>query len=262
MRGWLVPRETQYSLGKEDADRRILLRTGECLTSAGHQVITVDPQALPNRVDVPEFVLSMSEERESLRTLQRLAECGSYVLNPPWSVWTACQRSTMLAALQRAAITVPTSRLVPTRPDGKITAPVWVKRPDYHRLREDDVSYAPTVADINSIFRRFAAAGIDAALVQAHCPGLVVKCYVVGTAIIHISPEPRAQLLAQLRDVCIAAGRALGLCVFGVDLVIGNELPVVIDVNDWPSFSPCCDVAAGAIARLVDAYGEVGGADE
>jgi glutathione synthase/RimK-type ligase-like ATP-grasp enzyme len=43
----------------------------------------------------------------------------------------------------------------------------------------------------------------------------------------------------------------LSLHILGVDVVIGNGPPVVIDVNDWPSFSPCCDEAASVIARLV-----------
>jgi hypothetical protein len=262
MRGWLVPREARYSFGKRDADQRVLLRTGECLTRAGHQVVTVGSQALRDRRDVPEFILSMSEDRESLRVLQRLAERGSLVLNSPESVWATCQRGPMLAALQQAAIAVPRSFLVPTLAGSGVTAPVWVKRPDYHRLREGDVSYATAAADVDSIFRRFAAAGIDTAVVQAHCPGQVVKCYVVDAEIIHVSPITQTSLLAPLRDVCVAAGQALGLHIFGVDAVIGNGPPIVIDVNDWPSFSPCCDEAASAIARLVDAYGRSGNVDE
>ena len=262
VRGWLVPREAWYSFGKRDADLRVLERTGQYLAEAGHEVVTVESPMLRAGLNVPTFVLSMSEDRETLRMLQRLAAGGSLVLNSPRSVWQTCQRSTMLAALQEAGIAIPSSCLVPTLPGRAAAAPVWVKRPDYHRLREADVSYAVTAGDVERIFARFAAAGIDAAIMQTHCHGQVFKCYVVGTQLIHVSPAPPPQQRDRLRDLCAQAGRALGLHIFGVDVVIGNGPPVVIDVNDWPSFSPCCDEAASVIARLVDVRGGASSVDE
>lgn len=255
MRGWLVPREARYSFGKRDADLRVIERTGQYLAEAGHEVLTVESPALREEFDVPAFVLSMSEDHETLRALQRLAAAGTLVLNSPRSVWQACQRSTMLAALQKAGVAVPSSCVVPTLPGRATAAPVWVKRPDYHRLREADVSYAVTADDVERIFARFAAAGIGAAILQRHCHGQVFKCYVVGTQLIHVSPAPTLQQRDRLRDLCAQTGRVLGLHIFGVDTVIGNGPPVVIDVNDWPSFSPCCDEAASVIAGLVDIRG-------
>jgi len=262
MRGWLVPREARYSFGKRDADQRVLQRTGQHLAEAGHEVAVVEPQRLQGRLDVPAFVLSMSEDCETLRVLRHLAARGSVVLNSPRSVWQTCQRSTMLASLQQAGIAVPPSCLVPTVVGHAAHAPVWVKRPDYHRLRETDVSYAVTAGDVERTFAKFAAAGIGTAILQTHCHGQVLKCYVVGRQLIHVSPAPPPQQRGRLHDLCAQTGRALGLHIFGVDVVIENGLPVVIDVNDWPSFSPCCDEAAKAIARLVDVRGGASSVDE
>ena len=74
----------------------------------------------------------------------------------------------------------------------------------------------------------------------------------------------RAYLAAEGKDVTSEAGRlrtiarqaagAVGLEVYGGDAILteGNE-PVLIDLNDWPSFSPCCRSAAVSIASYLDA---------
>src|SRR5436190_1811273 len=57
-----------------------------------------------------------------------------------------------------------------------------------------------------------------------------------------------------------AAGTSVALEVFGGDIVIrGDGRIVLIDLNDWPSFAPCPDAGARAIAghleaRLADSY--------
>ena len=48
------------------------------------------------------------------------------------------------------------------------------------------------------------------------------------------------------------AAKAAGLDIYGGDAVVTPEHALVlIDLNDWPSFSRCCESAAAGIARYV-----------
>jgi glutathione synthase/RimK-type ligase-like ATP-grasp enzyme len=54
----------------------------------------------------------------------------------------------------------------------------------------------------------------------------------------------------RLRAIAFAAANAVGVSIFGGDVVVlsPNE-PVLIDLNDWPSFAPFRDAAAEHIAE-------------
>ena len=48
------------------------------------------------------------------------------------------------------------------------------------------------------------------------------------------------------------AAETLGLYIFGGDAIIAPDGGIsIIDINDWPSFAPVRDQAAGEIAKLV-----------
>jgi hypothetical protein len=50
-----------------------------------------------------------------------------------------------------------------------------------------------------------------------------------------------------------SAARAVGLEVFGGDVAFPQpDAPVLIDLNDWPSFAPVRVAAAAAIAGYID----------
>ena len=57
----------------------------------------------------------------------------------------------------------------------------------------------------------------------------------------------------RLRELVFAAARAVGLEVFGGDVAFPKpDAPVLIDLNDWPSFAPVRVAAAAAIAAYID----------
>ena len=54
---------------------------------------------------------------------------------------------------------------------------------------------------------------------------------------------------SRLRALAFGAARALGLEVFGGDVALPTpDAPVLLDLNDWPSFAPFRAEAAAAIA--------------
>ena len=61
--------------------------------------------------------------------------------------------------------------------------------------------------------------------------------------------EPGAELLEMARDV----GAALDLHLYGVDVLLGEAGPVVVDVNDFPGYRRIADAPALVTEHLADA---------
>ena len=91
-----------------------------------------------------------------------------------------------------------------------------------------------------------AAEGYTDIIVTRHQEGPLLKLYVVGDEIVNAS-DACAAYEALVRDV----RRTMHLDIFGVDLILTEQGPVIIDVNDFPSFSACREVAAEKIAACV-----------
>ncbi|RYJ27476.1 alpha-L-glutamate ligase, RimK family [Streptomyces sp. L-9-10] len=63
-------------------------------------------------------------------------------------------------------------------------------------------------------------------------------------------PERLVPLTAEVAAIVAQAGRVYGLDLYGVDVLLGPEGPVVVDVNDFPSFRQVPNAAA-RVARTV-----------
>jgi hypothetical protein len=122
-------------------------------------------------------------------------------------------------------------------------------------MEADDVAFTADDVALRAALAGLHARGIGRAALQAHVAGPVLKfygvadgrffrCYTDGD----LSPAP----LERLWNAARAGAAALGLDVFGGDLIVTpTGDPVLIDVNDWPSFARCRDDAADAIAGYV-----------
>ncbi|HEX4641062.1 MAG TPA: hypothetical protein VH252_06725, partial [Chthoniobacterales bacterium] len=98
---------------------------------------------------------------------------------------------------------------------------------------------------------------INLAALQAHRAGDEIKFYgIAGGAFFHWFYSGNARKyafdFAQLQAVGNDAAAAAGLDVFGGDVIVSpaGEL-TLIDLNDWPSFAPCRERAAYAIADFI-----------
>jgi hypothetical protein len=83
-------------------------------------------------------------------------------------------------------------------------------------------------------------------VVTAHVAGTDLKFYGVADAFFY----PSGHL--DLRQAAVRLARLAGVSVYGGDAVVRPDGSfVIVDFNDWPSFSPCRDEAAAAISQLV-----------
>ncbi|MCX4821559.1 hypothetical protein OG883_16995 [Streptomyces sp. NBC_01142] len=72
-------------------------------------------------------------------------------------------------------------------------------------------------------------------------------------------PERRVPLSAEVAAIAAQVGAVYGLDLYGVDVLLGPDGPVVVDVNDFPSFRQVPDAAA-RVARAVLGLARTGSA--
>jgi hypothetical protein len=137
---------------------------------------------------------------------------------------------------------------------------VWVKRGDVHAERQEDV-VAVRREGLPTALGSFAARGIARVALQEHVPGPVLKFYGVADGRFFryygadagpaASPPPVDE--ERLRALAFSAAARLGLDVFGGDVALPEpDRPVLIDLNDWPSFAPFREEAARHIAAYIE----------
>ena len=246
-----VRREPEFSPGRVEDDAAILERTRDALAARGVTLDVVDVADVP-AADVA-AVLAMCQSPAALAVLDR---CRVPVINAPDAI-RACYRHQTVARLAATDVPFPPTRLVATRGDANAddAAPCWVKRGDVHAMTASDVVFAPDAAALRAALADFAARGIARAALQGHVEGTVVKFYGVvdGRFFRCYTDAPTVPApIPRLWDAAQAGARALGLEIFGGDLVVGADgRPMLVDVNDWPSFARCRDEAADAIAGYV-----------
>jgi glutathione synthase/RimK-type ligase-like ATP-grasp enzyme len=216
-----------------------------------------------------DLYLNMCQGPAASEQIRALLPAGAPCLNAPEAV-LACHRHRLVPRLQAARVPFPATVVLDTHTADPLHAvaglprgigdPVWVKRGDVHAQRPDDV-VAASWPDLSSALAAFAGRGIRRAAVQTHVPGPVVKFYSVrGGQFFYWYPAEggtTAGLNAGcdgLQALAERAARALDLAVYGGDAVLTPNGPVLIDLNDWPSFAPVRAAAAAAIARYAHRY--------
>ncbi|MFD3806833.1 RimK family alpha-L-glutamate ligase [Streptomyces sp. NPDC058611] len=115
-------------------------------------------------------------------------------------------------------------------------------------------------------------AGEGMLIAQPYVPnaGIDIKVYAVGGELfatercspLHPDPsvrERRVPLSAEVAAIAAQVGAVYGLDLYGVDVLLGPDGPVVVDVNDFPSFRQVPDAAA-RVARAVLGLARAGAA--
>ena len=255
-------RERAHSPGREGDDAEILRLAAKQLEAHGFLVTLMSPEDLDDS-ETPSGVFLMCERVPVLERLAVLERRGVPHVNTTEAVLNT-YRERMIARLAAAGVPFIASRLVATS-DPTVTAalPVWVKRADVHNTQDGDVIFADTPARLRGAFDGMAARGVRRAALQPHVEGDLVKFYGIGAAPPGGGPPPwfrwfyhRDQVLAGHAFDVAAFGRlvqqaasALGLEIYGGDAIVpATGIPVLIDVNAWPSFALYRDDAAERIA--------------
>ncbi len=221
------------------------------------------------RLPPADLYVNMCQGPAASERLLTLVPRQALAVNPPESVLN-CHRHRLVARMAAAGLPFPRTLIVPTdepqaamplvhqlNGDGR---PVWVKRGDVHAETSADV-VAAREAGVQDAIAAFARRGVARVALQAHVGGPIVKFYAVADGRFFFwyaadaIPRPRPIEISEdrLRELVFSAARAVGLEVFGGDVAFPQpDAPVLIDLNDWPSFAPVRVEAAAAIAGYID----------
>lgn len=256
-----VYRETEFSPGKVEADAAILDCVLDYLRARDIEVVTIQPdrfvEAAPDDFDL---VLAMCQGERTLDKLAALEKAGILVINSPHAI-RSCYRDRLGPALEAAGVPTPAGALVNTSVGMKpqstskldLAASVFIKRGDLHALIADDVVRIDGSDLISSALAGFAARGIKSAYLQQAVEGIVVKFYGVSGGGYFATLSDGAPLCASLQralaEAAGAAAAALELEVWGGDAIVNGGAFMIVDFNDWPSFSRVVAAAAQAIAE-------------
>ena len=224
-----------------------------------HEVEVYDAETLPaayggepGQLAPPDVILLKSRRPEARQVAETAERAGSVVVNSPAATTRALDRAATADALDRAGVPAPRSRsfaaLRDLAADGAaLPWPLVIKsrissRRDLVRLLSSPTELAgllPEWGDEPVVAQEFAAND-----------GFDIKVWVIGA---HLSAARRRSALESLdkssdefldpadlpEDWTRAArdaGAALGLRLYGVDLLVTGGRPVVVDINPFPGF--------------------------
>lgn len=265
-----IRRAQRFSPNSVERDAAICQAVADCLGRQGYDVSLHAEEAFtPSLAQGAAAVFSMARGTETVAALERLS---TPVVNPVAGLRNA-RRGDMTRIFAEAGIPMPRCWMV--RTDGTLPdadCPCWLKRTDECAQASGDVAYAHGRDELAAAMRRFADRGLREAVVCEHLPGDLVKFYgVKGTGFFEYyyptagdgfskfglerhngAARFYAFDAAALAATADRAASLLNLPVYGGDCIVGADGEVrLIDFNDWPSFSRCCDRAAEAITSVI-----------
>ncbi|WP_439946720.1 ATP-grasp domain-containing protein [Streptomyces sp. BBFR109] len=240
------------------------------LTSWGHQVDVLRPGgALLRMTEALQgaahdaWVLKTVSGGPGLTLLEAAAAAGTTTINDARSIRGVRDKALAAAIGRGRGLPLPPTyaaagpELLAQIPESEY--PIVVKPADgssgraVHLVRSPDrlAALAPELA------------GEGLLIAQPYIPnsGVDIKVYGVGGELYaterrsplhpdHAAPERRVPLSDEVAAVAAQAGVVYGLDLYGVDVVLGPDGPVVVDVNDFPSFRQVPDATA-RVARAV-----------
>lgn len=264
----LIQRAACYSPNSEEKDLAILQEVG-CFfddTKIIGEGDFVENFSIYNQLILAESVgsvnayyqiLSMARSPKALDSLEQLEQRGIRVLNPSAGVRT-CQRSNVDKVMRENYLPLPPDK----GDDG-----YWVKRADTTAQSKEDVCFCHDWSEVEKIKSTFMQRGITDVVTQAHVKGDVVKFYgVEGTGFFRYyysgddtetkfgdeerngKPQyyPFSSFNLQVDAEKLAC--LLQTPIYGGDAIVREDSSyVIIDFNDFPSFSRCREEAAKAI---------------
>lgn len=259
-----VRRALHFSPNSEEKDLAILRAV---VAPWGGEIILEEDPSLPAFLATATVVFSMARTPWALSCLDEAVRQGVCVVNSPEGV-RRCARSILQQIALASSVPVPPS-------DGM--AGWWLKRGDAAAQSRADVVFCPDRPALDRALADFRSRGIADYLLQAHLHGDLVKFYgVLSTGFFRYfypgddgqskfgdearNGRPHHYAFSQ-RDFHAAASRlatAARCPVYGGDAIIDPTGSfVLIDFNDWPSFSRCRSEAAEAIRQLVTTEGRL-----
>jgi ribosomal protein S6--L-glutamate ligase len=206
----------------------------------------------PGLQEPPDVVLLKSRTPQARQVARTAERAGSLVVNPPAATTAALDRAATAEALDRAGVPAPRTWSFATLRDlaadgAELPWPLVVKsrtssRRDLVRLLHGRAELAELVPEW----------GVEPVVAQefAANDGFDIKVWVIGADLSAARRRSALESIDKSSDEFLdpadlpedwtrtarEAGAALGLQLYGVDLLITGGRPVVVDINPFPGF--------------------------
>lgn len=254
-----IGRAASYSPNSVEKDRAILVAVWERLSAQGYSCAGIIGEEEDWQSEAADAYVSMGRRPAVVDAL--LAQSRP-VVNEPCGVRQCRNRQELMAALERQGVPVPPK----TGQDG-----YWVKRGDDYATTPLDVQFAADDAAVRRLCDDMRQRGVCFVDVRAHVVGDLVKFYGVrGTSFFRCyypgddgnwkfgdeqhngRPHHYPFAISSLHSMMDRAAALTSLDIYGGDCIVRPDGSfVLIDLNDWPSFSRCREEAAEAIADRI-----------
>ncbi len=268
-----IGRSPRFSPNSVDRDTAIFQAVASKLSRKRLDVSIIN-EDLFIAVDLSEFdaVFSMARDEKVLTELAWEEEHrGLVVINSARSLLNM-SRARIAKLFKEENLDIPFFELgnADYLKDFHPTLPVWIKRTDCCAQQKDDVCFAKTEQELQSILSSFQARGVKSLIAEQHIEGDLIKFYGVegqnffetfyptkdstfskfGNETVNGLPQNIIYDKERLKAQTEKMARLTGYLVYGGDaIVMPNGDCLVIDFNDWPSFSSCRKEASKAIAQ-------------
>lgn len=238
----------------------------------GVQLVVPEPGALfdiPEAVPSWDAVVSRGRDPAVLALLAAAAALGVPAVNSPQAIDRVRNKVAMQAVLARHGMPLPRAwfaadpaafRHVPREHFPLVVKP-------FDGDGSAGLGFLVRPEDATSVGRESGQSALYVAQEYLDTDGWDLKLYAVGSEVWAVrKPAPvrfdgpgpgaaagrgephRVELDAGLRDIALTCGRACGLELWGVDVAVTPDGPVVMEVNDFPTYSAVPEAGA-AIAR-------------
>lgn len=256
------------------AIRRQFIKHGEEVACYSEDELTADPTLLleADSYGSP-IIVSMGRDVRTLRILERLETMGFRVYNSPSSLLEN-SRLQIDAVMDEVGLGMKT---LSEAADAETTAqeigfPLWIKTARTSTQTPDDVQYIASRESLERAIDTFLQRGCTEWMCCEHVEGDLIKFYGVegtdffywaypctkngyskfGKEVHNGKPQGYAFNAEELKESMDEAAAELGMFIYGGDAVVrADGTIVVVDFNDFPSFSPCLEAAAEAIVARV-----------
>ena len=256
----LIFRARHFSPNSVENDRLILEGVAREMEAMGNEVRMMSEEEVLTLKTLPEadIVYCMARSDEALEIIER---SKARIINEPEGIRICGNRQALTDIMRRLEIPLP-----PENGDNGI----WLKRGIGTAEVAEDTVFCSSEEEIAEVMRRFADRGITDVCRQAHVVGDLVKFYGVADTdfFYHFYPTDSGRSkfgseehngkahhytfdVHELKTAIDRLATAIGVIVYGGDAIVRADGSfVIIDFNDWPTFSPCREEGARAISKL------------
>lgn len=266
-----ISRSIEFSPNSVEKDARILHAVGNELQKFFDVSYLTEDNLSTASFEGVDIVFSMGRKESTVNSLLKLEQEGVLVVNPARGIQNS-ERYALSSRFLEAGLPSPETILLPQIPSEAVNwpYPCWLKRADACAQVKADVQYLNNAQEAAAALKDFKDRGIGRAVVNAHLKGDLVKFYgVEGTDFFFWSypdisktkfglEEKNGAAVGyhfqeeEMKKMCDAAAHALSIPVYGGDCIVAEDGTFkIIDFNDWPSFSACCEAAGKAIANFI-----------